>query len=179
MWVYFILDSFQAHVSNNLSLLRCRKQIFLIKPISFPRKPDLKIVFCYISQLIFFSKLLIFHQFWLKNHKINICEDGHKYTSHFGVLKNFSIFGPFLGPFGGPIQIFEKFSLSLQSSNYQYKSALELLLQFKTLPMGVIYTLHFFQVQRIKREKGGFRTLFYILISRCLHLIQDVHLVSF
>ena len=74
---------------------------------------------------------------------------------HIFQFKKMSIFGPFLGPFGAPIQVFERFSLTLQSSNYQYKSALELLLQLKTLLMGVIYTLQFFSNTQDKEGKKG------------------------
>ena len=67
-----------------------------------------------------------------------------------------SIFGPFLGPFGARTQFFEKFSLTLQSSDYRCKRALERFLLFKTLQIGFIYTLHFFPIQRLKRKKRDF-----------------------
>ena len=67
----------------------------------YMRKPDLKIVFCYISQLNFLRKLLKFHQYWSNFTKQSCVLMPINILHIFEFLKNYQFLCPFwalLGP---------------------------------------------------------------------------------
>ena len=67
----------------------------------YMREPDLKIVFCYISQLNFLRKLLKFHQYWSNFTKQTFVRMPINILHIFEFLKNYQFLCPFwalLGP---------------------------------------------------------------------------------